>query len=190
MLTVYDLYKWRRPRLYLLGSLPLLGTVIYLLLNYVVGGDWFSFVASQKQVWYQEPQIIFRTFGAQQDFIQTIHFNNFFNNNEDNYFLYRLAMWGSQVFFLGQALLLLIYAVWRKIDWRYLTFSLAYLIMSFSISNPMSGTRFIFALWPLHTFLALFLERRPIMKAAYIVFSIALLVLFLGVYAYTFSVIV
>lgn len=162
----YGLIKkdWKK---YLFALLPPMGLIVYLCLNKMITGDFFSFLFYQQNEWAQSSQSFVITLFKQMAIIQ---FSNF---------MYNFTRWIPQVVALIIAACLIIYANLKKINLKYTLYAMVYIVFSFSITNPMSGMRFLFVLWPLSLIAAKFFEHKSsIWKAGVCFFELTLLIIF------------
>ncbi|WP_135548575.1 mannosyltransferase family protein [Paenibacillus cymbidii] len=140
----------------LYAAMPALGIGLYLLLNRIVTGDWFGFLAHQKSYWGQ-------TFGFYADNLAE-HMNRALTYRRP---LFTTGVYAPQMvmFFIG--FVLLIYMA-NKARLSYLLFSFAYLIVSYSASAMLSGARYVSGMFTLYMFLAYLFGRMKMSNRQYV----------------------
>ncbi len=168
------LKKAVRPFLRRLPALlvPLLGTAVYLLLNWYVDGDFFAFVGHQTH-WYQGflplPEVL--------DYIA----QNFLQNASASI---GWAVWLPELvlfFVFGSVLFFAVRD--RRHSTGLLLYAFAYLAANYSLSWLLSAGRYLACAFPFFLFGAVLLEKRPALRS-----SVFLLEgVFLGVYLFAYA---
>ena len=111
---------------------PLLGTLSYLLLNFIVDGDAFAFVTHQKH-WYQGPMWISKV---------VVTLWNYLVKNFGNTLGW--AIWLPELLLLPAFFLLLAAGIRnRKLPASLLAYGFCYLIANYSLSWLISGGRYL-----------------------------------------------
>jgi Gpi18-like mannosyltransferase len=168
-LHIVENYKLTKKSLYLLALVPLLGTLGYLGLNWMIGGYPLAFLTHQThERWENSPQFIWDTF-----VILPFAAINTYNIG----FEFVAARWGSLLIFLIVSFLTLIYGTLKKINLKYLLYCLVFIVITFSVSNPQSGMRFLMALWPLMMIQAVFFIKHKWLLILYVPLCIGLAIL-------------
>lgn len=122
--------------------LPVVGIFIYLLINKLVSGDWFRFLFHQKDHWGQ-------TFGFYAENLAE-HMRRALTYHKP---LFNVGVYLPQIIMFFITFGLLIYMT-NKIRLSYAVYSFAYLIVSYSASALLSGTRYVGGMFTLYLFLA------------------------------------
>lgn len=117
--------------------LPILGTLIYLYINYRVAGDAFAFLDYQRRYWHHGYQYIGKAMGL-----------NFENALTGGLTMQRVGMWIPQLFFFLLALGLAIYGVKRHEN-KLVAYLLAYTVVSYSLDWLISGPRYMLCAVPM-----------------------------------------
>jgi len=128
-----------------------LGAFGYLLINKFISGEWLTFLIYQREHWGQN-------FG-------------FFAENIKNGFTYIFTMkanmavnvWIPQIFLFFISFGLLIYTA-RNMRVSYALFSFAYILMSFSPTWLLSGSRYIMGMFTLFIMLAIFIYKHKYLE--------------------------
>lgn len=158
------LLRERRYRVWLRGlfpriftvALPAVGIGIYLSVNKVVSGDWFRFLFHQKDHWGQ-------TFGF---FAENLaeHMRRALTYHKP---LFNVGVYLPQITVFFVSFALLIYMT-NKIRLSYALYSFAYLIISYSASALLSGTRYVGGMFTLYLFIAYVARRTTSSERPYI----------------------
>lgn len=127
-----------------------LGTLIYLFINYKIGGSPFAFLKYQKEIWYQESTY----FGKS---LQLIFSNAL---SQDNAML-RGSIWIPQVLIYLMTAAALCYGM-RRHQSKYTIYLVVYCIVNTSMSWPISGARYMACAFPLFIILADFSDRHRV----------------------------
>lgn len=149
---------------YLLGIL--LGTVGYLLLNYVTTGNPFEFLIHQKEHWFNTT-VPFTTC------LSTVY-DGIVNGGFD---LSAISIWLPEFLMFVMTLLVLLYSM-RKHYVTYTTYLWTYLILCYSISWLLSGTRYMSCAVPVFILAAEATEQHDWLDRWYIAVS----GMFFGIY--------
>ena len=132
---------------------PLLGTLSYLLLNFIVDGDAFAFVTHQKH-WYQGPMWISKV---------VVTLWNYLVKNFGNTLGW--AIWLPELLLLPAFFLLLAAGIRnRKLPASLLAYGFCYLIANYSLSWLISGGRYLSCGFVFFLFLAALTENRPTLR--------------------------
>lgn len=160
-----------RAGLCVLRVLPVaLGLIAYLVLNYVVTGDPFTFLVHQKEHWGQTFGSLYNTLGYT--------FDNALTYDSIGY---RVCLWIPQtIAILG--VLGLMWAAWRKEHPADSSFSVLYYYCSIAPTWLLSGTRYLAAMYSLYPILAL-LTRKKWVFATAMTLSIILSAVFAAMYS-------
>ena len=150
------------------------GAFIYLLINKVVTGDWFTFLKYQSEHWSNRV--------------------GFFAENIRNYTQNALtwkpadqiALWIPQVLAILLVTILIFYA-FRKIHLSYIAYMFGYLFVCVSSTWLISGPRYLMVLFPLYILLAK-LSRHRILNAILTFTSIMLLCFYTIAFVMDFNV--
>lgn len=118
------------------------GLIIYIIINKVVTGDWFTFLRYQSEHWQNN-------FGFFGDNIKN-YINNCFSWKPSQ----RLTLWIPEVFGIFLVMGLIFYG-FRKIRLSYIAYMLVYIFITASSTWLISGFRYIVSLFPIHILLAL-----------------------------------
>lgn len=116
---------------------PILGTLIYLYVNYRVAGDAFVFLDYQRRYWNHGYQYIGEALKM-----------DFQNALTGQLTMLRVAMWIPQLFFFLLAIGLCIYGI-RKHENKLLAYLLAYAVVSYSLDWLISGPRYMLTAVPM-----------------------------------------
>lgn len=116
---------------------PILGTLIYLYVNYRVTGDAFVFLDYQRRYWNHGYQYIGEALKM-----------DFQNALTGQLTMLRAAMWIPQLFFFLLAIGLCIYGI-RKHENKLLAYLLAYTVVSYSLDWLISGPRYMLTAVPM-----------------------------------------
>lgn len=116
---------------------PILGTLIYLYVNYRVAGDAFVFLDYQRRYWNHGYQYIGEALKM-----------DFQNALTGQLTMLRVAMWIPQLFFFLLAIGLCIYGI-RKHENKLLAYLLAYTVVSYSLDWLISGPRYMLTAVPM-----------------------------------------
>lgn len=158
----------KKPTMYLqiIACLILVpfGTFGYLLINKFVSGEWLTFLIYQREHWGQK-------FG-------------FFAENVKNGFIYIFAMdktmsinvWIPQTFLFFMSLGILMYTA-KNLRVSYVLFSFAYILMSFSPTWLLSGSRYITGMFTLFIMLAIFVYKHKYLEV-YLDFALTMMLCF------------
>lgn len=124
-----------------------LGMFIYLLINKVVLGDWFRFMEYQAKVFHNQ-------FGF---FANTIYYITECSLNLQDQFRFTYSIPALVSFLI---VIIMLFYSFKRIRLSYIAYALAYLVVSFSPSWLLSGSRYISALAPLFLMFAEFATDR------------------------------
>lgn len=151
--------------------LPLLGTGIYLALNYRVDGDPFAFTVHQEH-WHQGGMWVSRT-------LQYVW--SYFWENAGNSFGW--AVWAPTLFlFVAFFALIAVSAGKLRNLSGLLAYAFCYLIVNYSLSWLLSAGRYLSCGFPFFILLAGFTEKRPVLRSVLLSGE----ALFLGVYLFAY----
>ncbi|KNY29375.1 hypothetical protein [Pseudobacteroides cellulosolvens] len=149
------------------------GFSLYLLLNKVISGDWFTFLRYQKEYWSQ-------SFGMFYDNIKST-FVNAIPGVSTWGAADRISLWVPQAFSIALVFVLVIYGI-RKIRNSYSLYMLAYITIALSPTWLLSGSRYLMCIFPMFVIFA-WLSRKRIWDFVLTYASIILL----AYYAFSFS---
>ncbi len=149
----------------LLTSSALISFGLYLLINKVVSGNWFQFLDYQKENWYSSYTVIYKALWNQIHYLLT----------EQNH-LMRLGTWIPQTVTFFFSIVLIIVGYLKKIRISYLGYWLAHLIISFSTSWLLCGTRYMLPMFTVYLVLAMIANRKIIDWGI----TVTLILLFIG----------
>lgn len=121
--------------------LPVLGTLIYLLINKRVAGDAFAFLDYQRRYWSHGYQYIGEAIGLDVE-----------NALTGGLTMQRVGLWIPQLFFFLLALGLCIYGI-RRHENKLIAYLLAYTVVSYSLDWLISGSRYMLTAVPMWIFL-------------------------------------
>lgn len=161
--------SWFRFSFYF--SLCLLGSGIYLLINKLVTGKWFTFMSYQKIYWDHE-------LGILTDNLQFI-FKSIFNPGFNHVFVAGTLI-PTLVFFFA-ALTIIIFSV-RKLPLSYTIYSLVFLIISYTPSWAISGPRYVMNIFPIFIYLSLITYERKALRYAVNIISVIMLGIMTGTF--------
>ena len=116
---------------------PILGTIIYLYVNYRVAGNAFVFLDYQRRYWNHGYQYIGEALKM-----------DFQNALTGELTMLRVSMWIPQLFFFLLAIGLCIYGI-RKHENKLLAYLLAYTVVSYSLDWLISGPRYMLTAIPM-----------------------------------------
>ena len=123
-----------------------LGTIAYLLINYIVFGDFFKFQYYQQLNWSQGLTFFWNTLNLLMDNLQTYDL------------LHSIALWLSQLVFIFWGMVMLILSArWRAM---YSFFSFPVLVYSISATWLLSAPRYLMAMLPCIMEMGLRAEKR------------------------------
>ena len=160
LLLVPLFFEWMalpRRRGRALGSLLLVpaGFLGYLLLNFLVTGDAFTFLTYQRAHWYQEPGWFFATAGTQMQQLLSV------DRVAD-----ALGLWLPNLLSGGAALFVLALTARRQRASDTAWF-LCYYIVAMGATWLLSGPRYLLVLWPIHRGLAILTGTKKRRAAVY-----------------------
>ena len=148
-------------------ALPLLiipcGLLAYLLLNYKVTGDAFTFLDAQKNHWGQEISYFFNTASY-----QVKYFADYIEGGRSSV---AFALWGMGSCALFGTLAVLILGA-RKMRASYLGYSMVYFVISMGATWLLSAPRYAAGLFSLPVALALITKNRVIQGILTILFVV------------------
>jgi len=127
------------------------GFFLYLLLNKVISGEWFTFLRYQKEYWSQ-------SFGMFYDSIKST-FVNAIPNVSKWEAADRMSLWVPQAFSSVLVFALVIYGI-KKIRNSYSLYMLAYITIALSPTWLLSGSRYLMCIFPMYIILALLSKNR------------------------------
>lgn len=137
-----------------------LGTVIYLIINYICTGDPFAFLQYEETIWNQHSQF----FGIT---LNTIwHYASAANPS----LVTRYAIWIPQIFAIAFCALNMLYGV-NKTRTMYMGYLIPYLLVNISASWPISGGRYMSAALPMFMIMGGCSEKYDTGAAAYMMIS-------------------
>ncbi len=141
--------------------LSISGAFLYLLINKMVTGGWFTFLIYQKEHWHNR-------FGFFAENIKNITVNILTWDPSVS-----ISLWIPQIIFFYMALFLLFYSVgrMRSSDSAY---TLVMLFISYSPTWLLSGPRYIMTIFPIYILLAHLSSKKEIEMIAVVSFSILL----------------
>lgn len=151
-------------------SSSLLGTGIYLLINYKIAGNCFKFLELQEKVWTHQYQYIGSAISGIFDYL--------FGEVD---LMQKVAIWIPEAVIVLFTILVLLYGV-NKHKPQYTLYLTAYTIVSFSASFIISGGRYMSVAIPLFIIISKFMNNRDRLHRFYVAFSLFFLVLFLSGY--------
>ena len=153
------------PKMCAIALIPF-GIFLYLLLNKWVTGDWFRFLAYQKENWHNG-------FGYFAENLVGV----FHRTQGDNYNLVAGTWWPTLVaFFVTVALII---RSIRYVPCAYVIYSFCYLIISYSPTWLLSGPRYLMGLFPLFIFMALWAKKHKGLESFFDITLGLLLTLFI-----------
>jgi Gpi18-like mannosyltransferase len=155
--------------------LALAGFGIYLCINKWVSGEWFAFIKYQNENWHN-------TFGFFADNVQ-IGFQRIFGPGIS----WVLGTWLPEfcIFFVAAAFLAVSA---RRIAPSYIVYSVAYLVISYSPTLLLSGSRYVAAMFPLFICMALFVRGHYMRRQLLELTSFLLLGLYVSMYPQTYTI--
>lgn len=136
---------------FVMTSTVLISFGMYLLINKVVSGNWFQFLVYQKEHWHSSYTIIYKALSSQISYL--IHEQNL---------IFQLGIWMPQTLTFFFSIGLIIVGYFQKIRLSYLAYWLTHLIISFSTSWLLSGTRFLLPMFTVYLVLAMIANRKII----------------------------
>ena len=128
-----------------------LGTLTYLILNYVVTGSPFSFMTFQRERWYQGFALFTESL--------TKLWHGFLSPSA-GYEFAAYTTWGPQILLFVFCLVFLFYGV-RRLPPVWTLYYAICVFLNFSLSNPLSCCRYIACAFPLPVMLAIGSKRYP-----------------------------
>lgn len=128
-----------------------LGTLTYLLLNWHVAGDPFSFTVFQRERWYQGSALFTESLTKLWNAVR---------HPSAGYEFVSFTTWGPQLVLFVFCLAALVYGV-RRLPPVWSLYYLICVFLNYSLSNPLSCCRYIACAFPLPVILAMGGERRP-----------------------------
>lgn len=151
--------------------IPLIGIggLIYLYINYSVDGSPTAFLVHQKEHWYNTPQFITKTIF------------DLFHRIFDNFNSLTGCIWLPELLIFVIAIILLM-LTWRKIPSMYSIFLLCYIVISYSASWLLSGSRYMSIALPMFYMLAVWTDE----KESRYQWTVLISVLFLAIYLTAF----
>jgi len=155
--------------------LVLVGFGIYLCINKWLSGDWFAFVKYQTENWHNN-------FGFFADNME-IGFRRIFGPGVR----WVLGTWLPEfcVFFVAATFLA---ASARKLAPSYIVYAVAYLVISYSPTLLLSGSRYVAALFPLFIAMALFVRGHYMRRQLVELTSLLLLGLYVSMYPQIYTI--
>lgn len=129
------------------------GILIYLIVNKVVTGDWFTFLDIQKNNWGQS--FGFFATNVKNAFMQILQ--------RDVSFAVGISIPTLAIFFLSSIALLMGI---KHLSTSYILYGLVLLLISFSPTWLLSGPRYVFAVFPLFIITALWVDKKPHLEQA------------------------
>ena len=141
-------------------SLPALGFLVYLIINYQVTGNFFTFMEIQRVHWYETLDPLGGLVGA-------IGWSN-------NAFPESLTLGYAQVIFAAFGLVMVLAGYKAKLRPSYRAYLLLTWMLSFSTSFWISGPRYVLIMFPLFITLALYSQKRTATIIITALFSAAL----------------
>jgi hypothetical protein len=128
-----------------------MGFSLYLLLNKVISGDWFTFLSYQKEYWNQ-------SFGMFYNNIKTTFVNSIPGVSTWGA-ADRISIWVPQAFSIILVFVLVIYGI-KRIRTSYSLYMLAYITVALSPTWLISGTRYLMCIFPVFIIFAIMSKRR------------------------------
>ena len=175
--------KWRTLKSPLLKLLYLpiyfVGIIIYLLCNYIYGGDPFYFLELQEKIWTHSLDhpatalcaIINQIKAIKADPTSTQYYNIYLT-------------WLPQIIIFVSVIVLLIYGIkYHKV--KYTFYLLVYFIISFAADFVLSGGRYMSVAFPLFIIRACITNKRPFIDKCFTLGSFSLNILFNISYIYS-----
>lgn len=123
------------------------GFFLYLFLNRLVTGGWFTFIKYQKEHWFNSAAFFANT-------LKYLVINAFTWSTSASY---SLAL--PQIFMFLFATVMIFFS-FKRLPLSYTGFMLAYTIISYSISWPLSTERYITALFPIYLLLGMVSKKK------------------------------
>ena len=158
------------PMLLLLCS-SLIGTGIYLFINYLVAGDCFKFLQLQETVWNHHYEYVGSAVSRIFDYLFA----------DSVSMSMKVAVWLPEAVIVVLTVVLLLYGV-NKHKPKYTLYLTAYTIISFSASYILSGGRYMSVAIPLFIILAKWLDEKTHLHRLYVAFSLFLMFLYMTGY--------
>lgn len=121
-----------------------LGTLVYLGLNYAVTGDPFRFLVYQRERWFQ---------GAEFFLVSLAKLWSAFIHPTAGYEFISYTTWGPQLVLFVFCVAALLYGV-RRLPPTWTLYYAVCIFLNYSLSNPLSGGRYIASAFPLPVLLA------------------------------------
>ncbi len=157
--------RWQWVYILLIPS----GTLIYIIINKSVTGDWFAFIEYQKDHWSQN-------FGLIWENMKMLFVNALTWEPRD-----RLVLWGSQiVVFWALVVIILLYS--KKLRCSYLVYAGVSIFFAYSPTWLLSGPRYLSVVFPIYIVLALASRKKT---ADFTISLLCILFLVLFVLAFT-----
>jgi hypothetical protein len=125
------------------------GTLVYLIINKLVTGDWFRFLSYLSEHWNQR-------FGYFPDNIKNYCINASIWRPAD-----QVALWIPQIVAVVLVILLIFYAM-HKIRLSYIAYAFGYIFLCASSTWLLSAPRYLLGLFPLYLLIALLSRRRSL----------------------------
>lgn len=149
------------------------GTLIYLLINYLVAGNCFKFLELQESVWGHHYEYIGKAVTTIFNYLLGDHYSANM----------KAALWFPQAGIIILTIGLLIYAA-NKHKPQYILYLTAYTIISFSASFILSGGRYMSVALPLFIILAKLLDCHERGHRAFVAISLLLMALYTAGYVF------
>ena len=130
--------------------LPLIGTFVYLMINYSVDGDAFAFVRYQREHWYLSPTFFTNCLSEITGYLVG-------SGYEPSVIV---GSFLPEVIFFFVAFLALYYGVWRH-PLKYTAFLFVYVMVNYSVTWLVSGGRYMLCALPLYVIAGGFVKRHP-----------------------------
>lgn len=126
---------------------PFLGISVYLIINYQVSGNPFTFLKYQKEHWHQ-------TIGFFGSTIKMIAANTFGNNYSES-----ASLWAPQLIIIFLALILLCLSI-KRLNIGYVAYMIGYIFLTISPTWLLSAPRYLMCLFPLFILMGYFGRKR------------------------------
>jgi len=141
-----------------------LGTLVYIAINRIFTGNWFMFLEYELTHWHTQ-------FGFFPSVVKSIFANSIGISKEEP--IRRISFWIPQLVSFGTVLLLILYS-FNKLRVSYIAYTFVFLIISFSPTWSICGTRYAYNIFPIFIAFGLFSKNRTLFFSLMFFFTIML----------------